>query len=142
MTHSVVVDELAATADEVWKFFGWRIDKKRLKQMHEAGALPGPVHWSGDHPGATRTISMADDNQVIERLEAMEEKDFRYSYRIIDAGPLPVTGYLGQVEITTSAPGTCKIVFSAEFNEAAYEAMHQDFCHAAINAVSAIISGD
>ena len=100
MAHSEVKDEIAAAAEEVWKFFGWRIEDECLRRMTETGALPGTVSWSGDQPGATRTISMADGGNLVERLEALDAANFSYSYRIIEPGPLPVSGYLGHVEVT------------------------------------------
>ena len=139
MAHSELKDEIAATVEEVWKFFGWRMEDERLRQLTAMGALPGTVSWSGDHPGATRTILTADGDQVVERLEALDEANFRYSYRIIEAGPLPVSGYLGQVEMTAAGPDACTIVFSAEFNEEPYEAMHQAFCRGAIEAMKTIL---
>ena len=140
MAHSEVKDEIAAAAEEVWKFFGWRMEDERLRQLTEMGALPGTVSWSGDQPGATRTILMADGNQLVERLEALDEADFRYSYRIIEAGPLPVSGYLGHVEVTATDPDACTIRFSADFNEETYVATHQAFCSGGINAMKTILS--
>ncbi len=140
MAHSKVADEIAAAAEEVWKFFGWRIEDERLRQLTEMSALPGAVNWSGDQPGATRTITTADGDQLVERLEALDETDFRYSYRIIEAGPLPVSGYLGHVEVTATGPDSCTIVLSADFNEEPYEAMHQAFCRGGIEAMKAILS--
>ena len=60
MAHSEVTDEIAAAVEEVWKFFGWHMEDERLRQLTEMGALPGTVSWSGDRPGATRTILTAD----------------------------------------------------------------------------------
>ena len=140
MAHSEVGDEIAATVEEVWKFFGWRIEDKRLQQLTEMEALPGTVSWSGDQLGATRTIATADGGQLVERLEALDEANFRYSYRIIDSGPLPVSGYLGQVEMTATGPDSCTLVFSADFNEESYVAMHQAFCRGGIEAMKTILS--
>ena len=142
MAHSEVRDEIAAPAEEVWKFFGWRPDDERLRQLTEMGALPGAASWSGHQPGATRTISMVDGGRLVERLEALDEANFRYSYRIIDAGPLPVSGYLGHVEITATGPDACTIMFSADFNEEPYEVMHQAFCRGGIAAMKAILGAD
>lgn len=140
MAHSAVGDEISAAADEVWKFFGWRTEDERLRQLTEMGALPGTVSWSGDQPGATRTILTAGGDQLVERLEALDEANFRYSYRIIEAGPLPVSGYLGHVKVTMTGPGSCRIVFSADFNEESYVAMHQAFCRGGIEAMKTILS--
>ncbi len=139
MVHSEVKDEIAATVEEVWKFFGWRMDDERLRQLTELGALPGTVSWSGDHPGVTRTILTADGDQLVERLEALDEANFRYSYRIIEAGPLPVSGYLGHVEMTPAGPNSCTIMFTADFNEEQYEEMHQAFCRGGIEAMKTIL---
>lgn len=140
MAHSEVADEIAAAVEEVWKFFGWRIEDEPLQQLTEMEALPGTVSWSGDQPGASRTISMADGGQLVERLEALDEANFCYSYRIVDSGPLPVSGYLGHVAMTATGPRTCKLVFSADFNEESYIAMHQAFCRGAIEAMKTILS--
>lgn len=142
MAHSEVTDEIAAAAEDVWEFFGWRIEDERLRQMAEMGALPGAVSWSGNQPGATRTISMAGGGELVERLEAIDTANFSYSYRIIEPGPLPVSGYLGHVEVTATGSGSSSIKFSADFNEESYEAMHQAFCRGGIDAVKAILSAD
>ena len=139
MAHSEVMDEIAATVEEVWEFFGWRIEDERQQQLTAMGALPGTISWSGDRPGATRTILTADGDQVVERLEALDEANFCYSYRIIEAGPLPVSGYLGQVEMTAAGTDACTIVFTADFNEEPYETMHQAFCRGAIEAMKTIL---
>ena len=139
MAHSEVEDEIAATVEEVWKFFGWRTEDERLRQLTEMGALPGTISWSGDQPGATRTILTTDGDELVERLEALDEANFRYSYRIIQAGPLPVSGYLGHVEMAAAGPNSCSIVFRADFNEEPYEAMHQAFCRGAIEAMKTIL---
>ena len=142
MAHSEVKDEIAATPEEVWKFFGWRIEDECLRQMTEMGALPGTVSWSGDELGATRTIAIAGGGNLVEQLEALDAANFSYSYRIIEPGPLPVSGYLGHVEVTATGSGSSSIKFTADFNEESYEAMHQAFCRGGIDAVKTILSAN
>ncbi len=142
MAHSEVADEIDAAVEEVWRFFGWRTEDKQLQQLTKMEILPGSISWSGDQLGATRIISMADGDQLVERLETLDEANFRYSYRIIDSGPMPVSGYLGHVEMTATGPDSCTLVFSADFHEESYIAMHQAFCRGAIEAMKTILSTD
>lgn len=102
-TRQKVVETIRidAPADVVWA----RIkDFDALKDWHPAVA-ESPAD-KGNTVGSVRSIKLKDGGQLVETLEAYNEAQRRYSYRLKDGGALPVTNYTSTV--TVSPDGDAK----------------------------------
>ncbi|WP_158274684.1 SRPBCC family protein [Sphingosinicella humi] len=113
MTESARVEaQLAAPADAVWRFFRW----DNLEAM-----LPGGFFTAVDYdkrapvPGATRTITLAGGQKVVERLESLSPTGHGFRYRVLNLADFPLADYLGSVSVSPEEDGSCRIVFSCEF---------------------------
>lgn len=110
--HAVVAARIEAPARRVWDFVRWDNIEAML-----AGGFFAAVKYDERQPivGATRAITLADGRTMRERLEAVAEDDFAYSYRIIDTADFPIAEYLGHVRVTAAGPRACSIRFACEF---------------------------
>lgn len=113
MGSAELVARIAAPADKVWQYVRWEnmdlyVDAGFFRRVDydERRALVG----------ATRSLYLDDGPPMRERIEAIEERDFHYVYRIIDSGPMPVTDYVGQVRITPAGPDACAIKVACTFS--------------------------
>ncbi|MEU3188604.1 SRPBCC family protein [Streptomyces sp. NPDC006923] len=93
--------EIPATADRVWQLVGG------------FGSLPDwlPFIRSSvlSEGGRLRTLATADDEVVVERLEAFDNAGRSYSYSI-EQGPFPVTAYLSTITVSEAAGGGAAVV--------------------------------
>ncbi|MDX3853212.1 SRPBCC family protein [Streptomyces sp. AK02-01A] len=102
--------EIPATADKVWQLIGG------------FGALPDwlPFITSSvlSEGGRLRTLATADDEVVVERLEAFDNAGRTYSYSIEQA-PFPVTAYLSTIKVSDAAgEGAAVVEWSGTFTPA------------------------
>ena len=67
----------------------------------------------GEGEGALRTFHLPGGARVIERIEEYDSEAFRYVYRIIDAGPLPMARYLGLAALSAAGDVGCLLSWSA-----------------------------
>lgn len=100
---------IAAPADAVWAVVG------DLASLVPGGGMVERAVVKGEGVGAIRTFHLPGDARVVERIESHNPAQRRYTYRIIDSGPLPFTDYVGAAEITPDGPGACRLAWSADF---------------------------
>ena len=119
MGSTELVARIAAPAAAVWEWVRW----ERMDRYVEAG-LFRRVDYDERRAvvGATRSLWIDDGPPVRERIEAIDEADFHYVYRVIDSGSMPVTDYVGQVRITPAGPNACAIKVACTFSPLGIEA--------------------
>lgn len=111
-TRQKVVETIAidAPADAVWA----RIKAfESLKDWHPAVA-ESPAD-KGSSVGSVRTIKLKDGGQLVETLEAFNEGQRRYSYRLKDGGALPVTNYTSTITVTPDGDAKSTVEWRGAF---------------------------
>jgi carbon monoxide dehydrogenase subunit G len=107
MAEVKVEQEIAASADQVWKL------------MRDFGGLkawnPGidSVEVTGEGVGAVRTIKMGGIT-IKERLEHLDDAGRTFRYSIIE-GPVPARDYLATVQVEEAGPARTRIVWGSRF---------------------------
>ncbi len=108
MTTVTVVEQIAASADDVWAMLS---DFGGIK-------VGGPIQSfevEGEGVGAVRTIGMG-AGQVIERLDVFDPAARTFAHCILNEDcPLPVSGYSAKVVVTEDEQG-CSVEWSGEFD--------------------------
>jgi carbon monoxide dehydrogenase subunit G len=127
---------IAASADAVWAVVG------DLASLVPGGGMVERADVEGEGAGAIRTFHLPGGAQVVERIESHDPPQRRYTYRIVDSGPLPFTDYVGAAEVTVDGPRLCLLSWSAEFaaegkNGAALRAMVEANLNGALRSVAA-----
>ena len=84
------------SAEEMWRRIG---DFQGADTWHPA--IAGCASQEG---GEVRELALADGNKVVERLVA--QTDNSYTYRILDAGPLPVADYEATIAVRDDDGGS------------------------------------
>jgi hypothetical protein len=98
---------IAAAADAVWAVVG------DLASLVPGGGMVERIGVEGEGPGAIRTFHLPGGATVVERIESHDPSRRRYSYRILDSGPLPFADYLGAAEVNADGPDSCILCWSA-----------------------------
>jgi len=96
-TRQKVVETVSinAPADAVWA----RIKNfDALKDWHPAAAS-SPAD-KGNEEGSVRTVTLKGGGELIETLESYNDGLKKYSYRLKDGSPLPVTNYTSTISVT------------------------------------------
>lgn len=103
---------IGTSADAVWAVVG------DLASLVPGGGMVERVEVEGKRVGAVRTFHLPGGARVVERIESHDPSLRRYTYRIIDSGPLPLTDYLGTAAVAAEGPTTCLLTWSADFASA------------------------
>jgi hypothetical protein len=78
-------------------------------------APAGSMVVTGEGVGAERSFTNA-DGVIIERLESLDHVNHSFSYAILnDDAPIPVSGYVGTVNMRALGPDSCEILWTGEF---------------------------
>lgn len=110
MVTAEVVARFEVSAERVWEYVRW----ENMEQYVDGGYFSGVVYDERRAVvGATRSLCFPEGPPVRERLEAIDERDHHYVYRLIDSGPMPVTDYVGEVRITPAGPDACCLKVTA-----------------------------
>ena len=99
---------LNASAADVWSFIG---DFHGLDSWHPA-VVASEAANSGD--SSIRRLTLGDGSKLVERLDERDDKAQRYTYTILDAGPLPVRNYRSTLEVSGDGAGSA-VTWSSEF---------------------------
>ena len=94
-----------ASAQDMWRRIG---DFQGIDSWHPAIAA-----CTSQEGGEVRELGLADGNRVVERLVA--QTDTSYTYRILDAGPLPVSDYEATIAARDGDGGGSVIDWRATF---------------------------
>ncbi|KNC88411.1 SRPBCC family protein [Trabulsiella odontotermitis] len=97
MANTTVSIEIPASVDAVWQLMGGFDSLPDWLPF-----IPKSVIKEG---GRTRTLTTSDGGTVIERLEAFDNRERRYSYSIIQA-PFPVVDYLSTISVHATEDST------------------------------------
>jgi len=105
MAQVTVEGEIGAGIDEVWKlvsdFVGF-IASQGLE-----------VKGEGEGIGMLRTLTIG-DIIIVERLEELNDASHKTSYSIV-SGPIPVTNYLGTIQLTAAGDATTAITWTGTY---------------------------
>ncbi|GAC1387633.1 MAG: SRPBCC family protein [Marmoricola sp.] len=93
------------SAEDMWRRIG---DFQGIDAWHPA--IAGCASREG---GEVRELALPDGNKVVERLVA--QTDNSYTYRILDAGPLPVSDYEATIAVRDGDAGGSVIDWRATF---------------------------
>jgi carbon monoxide dehydrogenase subunit G len=107
---------IEASAEAVWAVVG------DIASLVPGGKTVERIEVEGSGAGATRTFHLPGGARVIERIETHDPRLRRYSYRIVDPGPLPFASYRGAAGIAPDGPGACLLTWSAVAEPAGVEA--------------------
>lgn len=100
--------EIPTSADEVWA---------TLRDFGAIDEYVPPIvnaDLSGDGVGATRTLTLDDGGEVVERLDARDDDARILEYSIVDS-PLPIQNYEGVLSVTSIDESTCEATWSSTF---------------------------
>lgn len=62
-----------------------------------------------------RRVKLVDGSELVEDLMAHDDNGTRYTYRIIEAGPLPVRNYEAAIAVRDTGEGDCEVTWSSSF---------------------------
>ncbi len=108
MTAVIETVSLNASAADIWSLIG---DFDSLDSWHPAVAACEAAR-SGD--SSIRYLTLGDGSKIVERLDERDDKARRYSYTILDAGPLPVRNYQSTLAVSGDGP-VSTVTWSSEF---------------------------
>jgi len=100
---------IAAPADTVWQV------------VRDFGAIDEyvpPIEQatlSGSGVGAERTLTLADGERVVERLDARDDDARTLRYSIVEA-PLPVEAYEGVLSVEAVDESACTVTWASTFS--------------------------
>lgn len=69
----------------------------------------------GTGADATRIITLANGDEIIDKIETIDHQSRRLTYNRIKS-PFPVNSYLGSVYVHAFDPNTCEITWSVELD--------------------------
>jgi Polyketide cyclase / dehydrase and lipid transport len=103
---------LDAPAHAVWALINW----SGVEALCNTGIFARAVRFTAKEarPGARRVFTTADASPDIVELLLHYDDDLRvYTYRLADAGALPIGDYEGRISVTPAGPEACLLCFSA-----------------------------
>jgi hypothetical protein len=74
----------------------------------------GTVQTHGAGVGMTRTITVGDE-RMLERLEEVDETNWRMRYSMLVTGPFPVADYQATISLTELGPNRCALDWVGSF---------------------------
>jgi hypothetical protein len=74
----------------------------------------GTVQTHGAGVGMTRTVTVGED-RMLERLEEMDEANWRTRYSMLVTGPFPVVNYQATISLTELGPTRCAVDWVGSF---------------------------
>ncbi|MEY8690080.1 MAG: SRPBCC family protein, partial [Leptothrix sp. (in: b-proteobacteria)] len=100
-----------APPDAVWA----RV--KNFAGLHEwHPALTGSTTTDGNNVGSVRTLQLGGGGTIVESLESFSDADKRYTYRMKDPGPVPVSNYSSTLQVKPgAAAGTALVEWRGAF---------------------------
>lgn len=99
---------LNVAAEDVWSLIG---NFGGLEAWHPAVAAC-ETQTRGDD--SIRNLTLGDGSRIVERLDEHSDAARRYTYTILDAGPLPVQEYQSTIEVAGDG-ATSTVTWSSNF---------------------------
>jgi len=114
MPEATTSSVVPAAAETVWRIVR---DFDGLPTWHPAiGASELEDGARTDQVGAVRRLTLADGGEVRERLVALDDRERRLTYAILDS-PFPVRDYRSTIRVSpVTATGECFVVWSVLFD--------------------------
>jgi hypothetical protein len=107
VTENVTV---AASPDAVWAKIQ---DFGALHTWHPV--VESSETTAGSEPGSIRTLHLKGGGTIVEELTKHSAAEHRFSYRMKDPGPLPVTNYSSTLSVTPGTGGTSVVEWRGAF---------------------------
>ena len=98
---------LPVPADQAWEVVG------DIGSDIMTAGMVDRVETSGSGGGALRSYHLPGGAVSVEWMEDYDPDARSYVYRIVDAGPLPMTRHLGLAQVTPAGPDQCALSWSA-----------------------------
>lgn len=111
-TRQKVVETVTinASPDEVWA----RV--KNFDALHTwHPAVEKSTTTGGNAPGAIRTLSLKGGGTIVEELESWSQADRKFSYRMKDPGPVPVSNYSSTLTVKPADGGLTLVEWRGAF---------------------------
>lgn len=96
-----------ASVAAVWRTVG---DFGGLANWH-----PAVAETQAENGGRRRRVKLMDGSELVEELVDHDDAGTRYTYRIVDAGPLPVQDYEATVAVRDTGDGACDVSWQGRF---------------------------
>ncbi|MCB1917013.1 MAG: SRPBCC family protein [Rhodocyclaceae bacterium] len=93
--------EIAAPAGKVWDAIK---DYSALHTWHPA--VESSETTAGNEPGSIRTLHLGGGATIVESLKKYDADAMRYSYKMEDPGPVPVTNYSSTISVAGKGDGS------------------------------------
>lgn len=107
VAESITID---APPQAVWQ----RIkDFSGLHTWHPAVASSETT--DGNQPDSRRTLHLGGGGTIVERLTKYSDEEMRYSYRMEDPGPVPVSNYSSTISVAPGNPGGSLVEWRGAF---------------------------
>jgi hypothetical protein len=103
---------ISAPAQRVWELINWA----GVEHLCDKGIFARSACFTSKRPepGARRTFVVANGGpDSTELLLQYDEESRAYTYRLADAGALPIGDYEGRISVTPAGPEACLLCFSA-----------------------------
>lgn len=100
--------DLNAPADNVWEVVG---DFNGLTKFISA-IVDSSTEGAG--VGAVRTLTLDNDDKIVERLDSLDDQTRKLSYSIITS-PLPLDDYLAVMDVQDLGDSQSRLVWSSTF---------------------------
>ena len=100
-----------APAKAIWALVG---GFKALDRWHPA-VVSSTLLGTGKEIGDIRVLTLADNENIVERLEFYDDKTMTFRYRILES-PLPVEGYHASVTVENAEDDRAIVIWQSSFN--------------------------
>lgn len=101
-TETITINAPPAAVWEKVRDFG------KLQDWHPA--IESSTVTQGNEVGSLRTLTLKGGGQIVESLESWSDSDRRFSYRMKDPGPVPVTNYSSTLTVKPGATADSTLV--------------------------------
>lgn len=101
---------VSASVRAVWRTVG---AFTKLDAWHPAISAGQP-----ENDGQRRRITLVDGSEIVEDLIEHDDAGASYTYRMVQAGPLPVQDYEATIAVVDAGDGTAEVRWSARFEPA------------------------
>ena len=106
-----IQEEVAAPANRVWDLIS---DFGGIQKFADPRFITN-CDCDGNTPGSVRTITLADGENIQERLETLEHDAYRFSYSILGECSIPVRNYVATTKVTAIDKNRCQIDWQSTF---------------------------
>lgn len=103
---------IQAPADKVWDAVRDFDGLANWHPMFSSGVIKS---GRNNEPGAVRTMTVKDGPSFDEELLTFDEAGRKFTYRLIDPVPLPVSAYTGAFQVVAVKRGTAAILWSSTY---------------------------